>query len=76
MTMNEELLKILKTFRIQLVATDRIDGRLAEDDLLRTGIADPEESQVLAGAGCHPTPDTRAGPAEFGTDRPAVLSGD
>jgi hypothetical protein len=30
--------------------------------------AEPEESDLLAGAGCHPAPDARAGAAQFGAN--------
>ena len=60
--------------RVHLVVADRIDGRLAEDELPRSRIAQPEESQVFAGAGRHPPPDARAGASQFGADRPIGLS--
>src|SRR3972149_4096605 len=47
--------------RMHLEATDRIDGRFTEHDVLRPVGADPEVSAVFAGTRGHPTPDPRPG---------------
>ena len=55
--------------RIQLEATDRIDRRFADHDLLRFPRADPEVAGVLVRAGRQPTPCSLTGATQLGANR-------
>ena len=59
---------------VHLEATNRVDGRLAENDLFGTRGTDPEVAQVLVCTGRHTTPNMRAGSAQFRADRPVCFS--
>jgi len=64
-----------EAIRVHLVIADRIDGRLAEDELPGSRSTKPEEPRVFARAGRYPSPDVRSRAAEFGTDWPLRFSG-
>jgi hypothetical protein len=61
--------------RVDLEATDGIDGGFAEHDFAGGAGADPEVSQVFVAAGRHASPDSRSGPPQFRPDGSLGLSG-
>ncbi len=59
---------------IEREATDGVDGRFTEDDLVTRSGGDGEKAEIFAGARGHATPEARTGSTQLGADGKVIFS--